>query len=106
MTQNVDLKIVAERILDAARTAVNEEELKMRVEPIFQETFKLLDIAIEQVHYELPVKASSGFKGRTDAVYGLLYIEYDAPNSLSKPATLTEKREKMDSVSRNSMLYF
>jgi SAM-dependent methyltransferase len=73
---------LAQRIKDAAAIAKNtnkEEDLKMRVEPLLQKAFKQLGIDIDIVRYE---KSSTSYKGRQDAVYGYLTIEYKLPSTL------------------------
>jgi hypothetical protein len=71
---------LAHDIKQAAKIANTEEDLKMRVEPLLQNVFKKIGVDIDIVRYE---KTSTSYRGRSDAVYGYLTIEYKAPGKLS-----------------------
>ncbi|MBI4649483.1 MAG: N-6 DNA methylase [Bacteroidia bacterium] len=58
----------------------SEEDLKMKVEPLLQKAFKEIGVDIDIVQYE---KTFTSFKGKRDAVYGYLTIEYKKPGELS-----------------------
>jgi hypothetical protein len=58
-------------IQKVALKAKTEEDLKMGMEPLLQETFRKMGIDIDIVRYE---KTSTTFRGRPDAVYGYLTI--------------------------------
>ena len=77
----INTQKMAQQIKEVAKVCQKEEDLKMRLEPILQKAFKLIGIDIKNVHYE---KSSTSYKGRTDAVYGYLTIEYKKPGTLSR----------------------
>lgn len=76
----INTEKLAHDIKQAARTANTEEDLKMKVEPLLQNVFKKIGVDIDIVRYE---KTSTSYRGRSDAVYGYLTIEYKAPGKLS-----------------------
>lgn len=63
-----------------AKVSKKEEDLKMRVEPLLQNVFKKIGVDIDIVRYE---KTSTSYRGRSDAVYGYLTIEYKTPGKFS-----------------------
>jgi|694.fasta_scaffold88364_1 hypothetical protein len=67
----------ADSIIESAKQANSEEDIKMAVE---KEIYKLAEKTTIKLKpkYELPVE-----KGRVDAIYGRLFIEYKNPNSKS-----------------------
>lgn len=67
----------ADSIIESAKQANSEEDIKMAVE---KEIYKLAEKTTIKLQpkYELPVE-----KGRVDAIYGRLFIEYKNPNSKS-----------------------
>jgi hypothetical protein len=75
-------KLVKE-IKEIAGKSRTEEDLKMAVEPLLQNVFKKMGIDIDIVQYE---KTATSFKGKADAVYGYLTIEYKLPGKLSEKA--------------------
>jgi len=83
---------LAKDISEIARKAITEEDLKMGMEPLFQNTFKKMGIDIDNVRYE---KTATSFRGRPDAVYGYLTIEYKAPGKLSKKADVNAASEQL-----------
>jgi len=83
---------LVEGIEKVARQAETEEDLKMGMEPILQKTFKKMGIDIDIVRYE---KTSTSFRGRPDAVYGYLTIEYKAPGKLSRKADIKVAIEQL-----------
>jgi len=76
----INTEKLARDIKQAARTANTEEDLKMKVEPLLQNVFKKIGVDIDIVRYE---KTSTSYRGRSDAVYGYLTIEYKTPGKLS-----------------------
>jgi len=83
---------LVEDIEKVARKAKTEEDLKMGMEPILQKPFKKMGIDIDIVRYE---KTSTSFRGRPDAVYGFLTIEYKAPGKLSKKTDIKLATEQL-----------
>jgi type I restriction-modification system DNA methylase subunit len=77
----INTEKLAKEIIELARKANTEEDLKMGMEPILQKVFKKMGVDIDIVRYE---KTSTSFRGRPDAVYGYLTIEYKSPGKLSK----------------------
>jgi len=77
----INTEKLVEDIEKIARKAKTEEDLKMGMEPLLQKTFKKMGIDIDIVRYE---KTFTSFRGRPDAVYGYLTIEYKAPGKLLK----------------------
>jgi hypothetical protein len=76
----INTEKLARDIKQAARTANTEEDLKMKVESLLQNVFKKIGVDIDIVRYE---KTSTSYRGRSDAVYGYLTIEYKTPGKLS-----------------------
>jgi len=83
---------LVEDIQKVTLKAKTEEDLKMGMEPILQKTFKKMGIDISSVRYE---KTSTSFRGRPDAVYGFLTIEYKAPGKLSKKTDIKVATEQL-----------
>jgi len=83
---------LAENIKEVANKAKTEEDLKMGVEPLLQKIFKKMGVDSEIVRYE---KAYTSFRGRSDAVYGYLTIEYKVPGKLSKVADVKSATEQL-----------
>ncbi len=77
----INTEKLAKETIDIARKANTEEDLKMGMEPLLQKAFKKMGVDIDIVRYE---KTSTSFRGRPDAVYGYLTIEYKSPGRLSK----------------------
>jgi hypothetical protein len=90
----INTEKLAQDIRDIARKAKTEEDLKMGVEPLLQKAFKKMGI-IDIVRYEKVSKASTTFRGRPDAVYGYLTIEYKVPGKLSKKADIKVAVEQL-----------
>lgn len=88
----INTEKLAEEIKGEARRAKTEEDLKMGVEPLLQKTFKKMGIDIKTVRYE---RASTTFRGRPDAVYGYLTIEYKVPGKLSKKTEIKVATEQL-----------
>jgi len=91
-----DIKIIA-------RKASTEEDLKMGMEPLLQKTFKKMSIDINIVRYE---KTSTSFRGRPDAVYGYLTIEYKAPGKLSKKTDIKLVTEQLQRYLGEQAIHF
>ena len=77
----INTEKLAKETIEIARKANTEEDLKMGMEPLLQKAFKKMGVDIDIVRYE---KTSTSFRGRPDAVYGYLTIEYKSPGKLSK----------------------
>ena len=94
---------LVEGIEKVARQAETEEDLKMGMEPILQKTFKKMGIDIDIVRYE---KTSTSFRGRPDAVYGYLTIEYKAPGKLSRKADIKVAIEQLQRYLGEQAIHF
>ncbi len=79
-------------IREIAGKARTEEDLKMGVEPLLQNVFKQMGIDIDIVQYE---KTATSFKGKADAVYGYLTIEYKLPGKLSEKTGVKKVVEQL-----------
>jgi len=88
----INTEKLAKDIREIARKANTEEDLKMGMEPLLQKTFKKMGVDINIVRYE---KATTTFRGRPDAVYGYLTIEYKAPDKLSKKTDIKLATEQL-----------
>ncbi len=77
----INTEKLAKETIEIARKANTEEDLKMGMEPLLQKAFKKMGVDVDIVRYE---KTSTSFRGRPDAVYGYLTIEYKSPGKLSK----------------------
>jgi len=77
----INVEKLAEDIKKSAVSANTEEDLKMKVEPLLQNAFEKIGVDISTVQYE---KTSTSYRGRTDAVYGYLTIEYKQSGKLSQ----------------------
>ncbi|MBI4689775.1 MAG: N-6 DNA methylase [Nitrospirae bacterium] len=84
-------KLVKE-IKEIACKARIEEDLKMAVEPLLQNVFKKMGIDIDIVQYE---KTATSFKGKADAVYGYLTIEYKLQGKLSEKTNVKKVVEQL-----------
>ncbi|OGW45613.1 MAG: hypothetical protein A2Y66_09045 [Nitrospirae bacterium RBG_13_41_22] len=84
-------KLVKE-IKEIAHKSRTEEDLKMGVEPLLQNVFKKMGVDIDIVRYE---KTATSFKGKADAVYGYLTIEYKLPGNLSKKPNIKKVIEQL-----------
>ena len=76
----INTERLARDIKQAARRAITEEDLKMAVEPLLQHVFRQMGVDIDIVQYE---KSATRFKGKADAVYGYITLEYKVPGKLS-----------------------
>ena len=88
----INTEKLAKDIKEIACKAKTEEDLKMGLEPLLKKPFKKIGIDINAVRYE---KASTTFRGRPDAVYGYLTIEYKVPGKLSKRADIKVAAEQL-----------
>jgi hypothetical protein len=84
---------LAEEIREAARKSQTEEDLKMAVEPLLQKAFRQLGVDIDIVQYE---KTATRFKGKADAVYGYITIEYKVPGRLAAKGSATKVAEQLE----------
>lgn len=80
-----------------------EEDLKMKVEPILQPVFKQLGVDIDNVTYE---KTSASYRGRADAVYGYLTIEYKKPDRLSNKTEIKKTVQQLQNYLTNQASQF
>lgn len=78
----INTQRLSQDIKQATKTARTEEDLKMKVEPLLQNAFKKIGVDVDIVRYETST-TSTTFRGKSDAVYGYLTIEYKAPGKLS-----------------------
>ena len=82
---------LVKKISEIASRAKTEEDLKMGVEPLIRDLLSK-QIGIEIIpEYEL----RTGFRGRRDAVYGHLTIEYKKPGELSSKEKLNRAAEQL-----------
>jgi len=84
---------LAREIRSARAASATEEDLKMRVEPVLQRAFESLGVAVDLVKYE----RGTGLRGRIDALYGFLVLEYESPGKLGTKGGL---RESLDQIKR------
>ena len=71
--RQIDSAKLARDILNQARTAHTEEDIKMRVEPLLRRAFQDIGVDVNIVAYE---KTTALTAKRMDAVYGYVVIEY------------------------------
>jgi len=64
----------------------------MSVEPLLQNVFTQIGVDVDMVQYE---KAATRFKGKADAVYGYVTIEYKVPGKLSGKANAQKVSEQL-----------
>ena len=88
----INTEKLSKDIREIARKAESEEDLKIKVEPLLQKAFKQLGIDISIVKYE---KSATTFRGRTDAVYGYLTIEYKVPGKLSRTSEIKKAKKQL-----------
>jgi Eco57I restriction-modification methylase len=74
----INTKLMAEGIHEAAQSARTEEDLKIALEPIFRKAYEDIGINADIVQHE----KSTVLKAQMDAVYGYLIIEYKKPGKL------------------------
>ncbi len=99
----IDTEKLAKDIKEIARKAKTEEDLKMGMEPLLQKTFKKMGIDINIVRYE---KTATAFRGRPDAVYGYLTIEYKVPGKLSKKTDVKIVTEQLQRYLAEQAVHF
>ena len=88
----IDSAKLARDILDQARTAHTEEDIKMRVEPLLRRAFQNIGVDVNIVAYE---KATALTAKRMDAVYGYVVIEYKGPGKLATTANVRSAKEQL-----------
>ncbi len=88
----INTEKLAKEIKTAAHKATTEEDLKMSVEPLLQNVFTQLGVDVNLVQYE---KTATRFKGKADAVYGYVTIEYKVPGKLSGKANAQKVSEQL-----------
>ncbi len=77
MSYNVnDLKQIYESFQKATSKSDNEEDLKIAIESALKQFFEKYGITIE------PKYEKSVFRGRIDALYGFLIVEYESPKAM------------------------
>ncbi|MEW6409149.1 MAG: N-6 DNA methylase [Nitrospirota bacterium] len=79
-------------IREIAHKSRTEEDLKMGVEPLLQHVFRKMGVDIDVVRYE---KTATSFRGKADAVYGYLIIEYKLPGKLSEKTSVKKVTEQI-----------
>jgi len=89
----INTQKLTQQIKEAAKISKKEEDLKMRVEPLLQRAFKQIGVDIDIVRYE---KTSTSYKGRLDAVYGYLTIEYKTPGTLTTKTNIRKTVEQLE----------
>jgi len=85
------LKDLAKKITNIASMAKTEEDLKMGVEPLIREYLSQQDDLEITPEYEL----KTGLRGRRDAVYGHLTIEYKKPGDLASNEKIRKAAEQL-----------
>jgi hypothetical protein len=91
-TEQVDTEKLARDFLASTRTAVTEEDVKMKVEPVLQRAFRQIGVDVNIVAYE---KATAVTAKRMDAVYGYLIIEYKAPGKLATAKNIQDVKDQL-----------
>jgi len=99
----INTEKLANDIKEIARKSKTEEDLKMGIEPLLQKTFKKMGIDIDIVRYE---KTTTSFRGRPDAVYGYLTIEYKVPGKLSKKMDVKVATEQLQRYLGEQAIHF
>ncbi len=99
----INTEKLAQDIKEAAKNSHTEEDLKMKVEPLLQPVFKKLGVDTDNVRYE---KTSTSYRGRADAVYGYLTIEYKSPNKLSTKAHVENTIQQIKDYLTNQSVQF
>ncbi|MBC8525471.1 MAG: hypothetical protein H8D22_01170, partial [Candidatus Cloacimonetes bacterium] len=99
----INTEKLAKDIQEIAHKAQTEEDLKMGMEPLLKKTFKKMGIDISIVRYE---KTSTSFRGRPDAVYGYLTIEYKVPGKLSRKTDIKVATEQLQNYLSNQAIEF
>ncbi|MBN2029652.1 N-6 DNA methylase [bacterium] len=94
---------LAEDIKKIAHKADSEEDLKMGMEPLLQNALKKMGVDVSIVKYE---KTHTSFKGRIDAVYGYLTIEYKVPGKLFKKADINSAIKQLQHYLGEQAKYF
>ncbi len=100
----LNIEKIVKDIKEATYKSRTEEDLKMSIEPLLQSTFKKMGVDVDIVQYE---KTATSFKGKADAVYGYLTIEYKSPGKLSdKSAEETAQLYQLPGGSKLKQLLF
>ncbi|HSH80016.1 MAG TPA: N-6 DNA methylase [Herpetosiphonaceae bacterium] len=82
----VDAVVVAQAIQHAAQDHISEATLRIRIEHILTDCLKQLGVNYNPIHEQQTVSR----KGRTDALFGTVVIEYKRPNRLAQRAEATQ----------------
>lgn len=99
----INTEKLAQDIKEAAKNSHTEEDLKMKVEPLLQTVFKKIGVDTDNVRYE---KTSTSYRGRTDAVYGYLTVEYKSPNKLSNKTNIENAIQQLKDYLINQSIQF
>nr|QNO52562.1 hypothetical protein BJKGENCM_00052 [Methanosarcinales archaeon ANME-1 ERB6] len=87
-----DAKEVADKIILAARDAINEADLEFNTEHILKNVLDRLGIA-NYASYEFRTGKGTLVEGRIDALYGRVVIEYERPGTFEHPAGFNHAKE-------------
>jgi hypothetical protein len=99
----INTEKLAKDIKEITLKAKTEEDLKMGMEPLLQKAFKKMGVDIDIVRYE---KTATSFRGRPDAVYGYLTIEYKVPGKLSKKTDVKIATEQLQRYLAEQAVHF
>ncbi|MDI3341039.1 MAG: N-6 DNA methylase [Sphaerobacter sp.] len=94
-------RTLAENIRDAATKARgrSEEDLRIRVEQVLEPAIKALGIDIDP-RYERTYARGSAYRGRSDAVYGHLVIEYEPVGTFQSRYGVQRAAQQLDGYLR------
>ncbi len=93
----MDASMLAREILERARGARTEEDLKMGVDPLLRRAFASLGVDVNLAAYERTTAVTAK---RMDAVYGFLVIEYKAPGKLATATGVRGVQEQLQTYLR------
>lgn len=89
-----DTRELADRVRAAAVKSKSEEDLKVRVEALLAAALDRLGIA-HDVRYETTYKTRNIVKGRSDAVYGHVVIEYERVGTFRAKAGVAHAEKQL-----------
>lgn len=77
------------------KTAKTEEELRIGFEKLLSPLLSALGIKSEAKYERLGKDAAAAYKGRPDAVHGMVIIEYEKPNAFSSQNWIKHAHEQL-----------
>ena len=82
-------------VSDLMHTSKSEEDLRIGFEKTLEPTLKELGVKITPRYERLGKEAASVYRGRPDAVHGLVIIEYEPPHSFKSQGVVEHAHNQL-----------